>query len=185
MWQNQYCFCFIVCVLLSTASCARHTMNVCRNVASGWYSIDYTDCGDRHAARKCFTRNCVVIVWKLAILKYVLKLRHDYCNSPWMLYIHSISVCRAKGILHTFSDTDTDRIWPHISSLLSSKIPADRSDAQRAWTNWRNCYIFNNSKALHHLAFFSHIILQQFCSSSSFFCYIPWRTPNVNRLKDR
>ncbi|KAL7832635.1 hypothetical protein SRHO_G00296530 [Serrasalmus rhombeus] len=46
-----------------------------------------------------------------------------------------IDLYKAKGILHTFSDTDTDHIWPYISSLLSAKIPADRLDAQRASTH--------------------------------------------------
>lgn len=33
-----------------------------------------------------------------------------------------IDLYKSKGILHTFSDTDTDQIWPNISSLLSAKI---------------------------------------------------------------
>ncbi|XP_076871059.1 adenylate kinase 4, mitochondrial isoform X2 [Brachyhypopomus gauderio] len=46
-----------------------------------------------------------------------------------------IDLYKTKGILHTFSDTDTDRIWPNISSLLSNKIRTDQSDAQKASTN--------------------------------------------------
>lgn len=46
-----------------------------------------------------------------------------------------IDLYRAKGILHMFSDTETDRIWPHISSLLSAKIPTDLTDTQRATTH--------------------------------------------------
>ncbi|XP_066521796.1 adenylate kinase 4, mitochondrial [Hoplias malabaricus] len=38
-----------------------------------------------------------------------------------------IDLYKSKGILHTFSDTDTDRIWPYISSLLSTKIPVKQS----------------------------------------------------------
>lgn len=41
-----------------------------------------------------------------------------------------IDLYKSKGVLHTFSDTDTDQIWPHISSLLSAKIPAPRSSVQ-------------------------------------------------------
>ncbi|KAK3556760.1 hypothetical protein QTP70_016694 [Hemibagrus guttatus] len=46
-----------------------------------------------------------------------------------------IDLYRAKGILHMFSDTETDRIWPYISSLLSTKIPTDLGDAQRVRTH--------------------------------------------------
>ena len=39
---------------------------------------------------------------------------------------------RSKGILHTFSGTETDRIWPYINSLLSTKIPStSQTDTQR------------------------------------------------------
>nr|XP_020458460.1 adenylate kinase 4, mitochondrial [Monopterus albus] len=33
-----------------------------------------------------------------------------------------IDLYKSQGILHSFSDTDTDQIWPSISSLLSTKI---------------------------------------------------------------
>ncbi|KPP76196.1 adenylate kinase 4, mitochondrial-like [Scleropages formosus] len=35
-----------------------------------------------------------------------------------------VDLYRAKGILHSFSGTETDKIWPYISSLLGTKIPA-------------------------------------------------------------
>ncbi|CDQ93444.1 unnamed protein product [Oncorhynchus mykiss] len=35
-----------------------------------------------------------------------------------------IDLYKSKGILHTFSGTETDRIWPYINSLLSTKIPS-------------------------------------------------------------
>ncbi|XP_010870693.1 adenylate kinase 4, mitochondrial isoform X1 [Esox lucius] len=35
-----------------------------------------------------------------------------------------IDLYRSKGILHKFSGTETDRIWPYINSLLSTKIPS-------------------------------------------------------------
>ncbi|KAM6962716.1 adenylate kinase 4, mitochondrial [Aplochiton taeniatus] len=42
-----------------------------------------------------------------------------------------IDLYKAKGILHSFSGTDTDRIWPYISSLLS-KIHTQQTDACQA-----------------------------------------------------
>lgn len=45
-----------------------------------------------------------------------------------------IDLYKAKGILYTFSDTETDRIWPNISTLLSTKIPIVQSDARCAST---------------------------------------------------
>lgn len=45
-----------------------------------------------------------------------------------------IDFYKAKGILYTFSDTETDRIWPNINTLLSTKIPAIQSDARCAST---------------------------------------------------
>ncbi|XP_056607523.1 adenylate kinase 4, mitochondrial isoform X2 [Triplophysa dalaica] len=41
-----------------------------------------------------------------------------------------IDLYKAKSILYTFSDTETDRIWPNISTLLSTKIPIVQSDAR-------------------------------------------------------
>ncbi|KAI2663589.1 Adenylate kinase 4, mitochondrial [Labeo rohita] len=46
-----------------------------------------------------------------------------------------IDFYKAKGILYTFSDTETDRIWPNISALLSTKIPAIQTDARCASTH--------------------------------------------------
>ncbi|KAL4635022.1 adenylate kinase 4, mitochondrial [Arapaima gigas] len=40
-----------------------------------------------------------------------------------------IDLYRAKGILHSFSGTETDKIWPYISSLLGSKIPVQQAFA--------------------------------------------------------
>ncbi|CDQ60879.1 unnamed protein product [Oncorhynchus mykiss] len=43
-----------------------------------------------------------------------------------------IDLYKSKGILHTFSGTETDRIWPYINSLLSTKIPStSQTDTQR------------------------------------------------------
>ncbi|XP_030647128.1 adenylate kinase 4, mitochondrial [Chanos chanos] len=39
-----------------------------------------------------------------------------------------IDLYKSMGILHTFSDTETDQIWPYISSLISNKIPTVRPD---------------------------------------------------------
>jgi len=30
---------------------------------------------------------------------------------------------RSRGILHSFSGTETNKIWPYVYTLLSSKIP--------------------------------------------------------------
>ncbi|KAI7807667.1 adenylate kinase 4, mitochondrial isoform X1 [Triplophysa rosa] len=46
-----------------------------------------------------------------------------------------IDLYKAKSILYTFSDTETDRIWPNISTLLSTKIPIVQSDARCASTH--------------------------------------------------
>ncbi|XP_051563163.1 adenylate kinase 4, mitochondrial-like isoform X1 [Myxocyprinus asiaticus] len=46
-----------------------------------------------------------------------------------------IDLYKAKGILYTFSDTETDRIWPNINTLLSTKIPTLQSDARCASTH--------------------------------------------------
>ncbi|KAJ8279079.1 hypothetical protein COCON_G00061450 [Conger conger] len=37
---------------------------------------------------------------------------------------------KKKDILYSFSGTDTDKIWPYISSLLSTKLPAVQASAQ-------------------------------------------------------
>ncbi|KAI1892120.1 hypothetical protein AGOR_G00150690 [Albula goreensis] len=34
-----------------------------------------------------------------------------------------IDFYKKQGILHSFSGTETDKIWPYISSLLSTKVP--------------------------------------------------------------
>ncbi|XP_028822233.1 adenylate kinase 4, mitochondrial [Denticeps clupeoides] len=43
-----------------------------------------------------------------------------------------IDLYKSKGILHTFSDTETDRIWPYISTLFSTKIPMHQADTHYA-----------------------------------------------------
>lgn len=43
-----------------------------------------------------------------------------------------IDLYKEKGILHSFSGTETDKIWPYISSLLSTKIQTQQTDALRA-----------------------------------------------------
>nr|XP_057929709.1 adenylate kinase 4, mitochondrial isoform X3 [Doryrhamphus excisus] len=40
-----------------------------------------------------------------------------------------IDLYKSQGILHSFSGTETDRIWPYINSLLSSKMPTKPLDA--------------------------------------------------------
>ncbi|XP_030582387.1 adenylate kinase 4, mitochondrial isoform X1 [Archocentrus centrarchus] len=40
-----------------------------------------------------------------------------------------IDLYKSQGILHPFSGTDTDRIWPYINSLLSTKMDIQPSDA--------------------------------------------------------
>ncbi|CAL8253022.1 unnamed protein product [Boreogadus saida] len=39
-----------------------------------------------------------------------------------------MNLYKSQGILYQFSGTDTDRIWPYISSLLSTKIPTQPLD---------------------------------------------------------
>ncbi|KAG5850662.1 adenylate kinase 4, mitochondrial isoform X1 [Anguilla rostrata] len=41
-----------------------------------------------------------------------------------------IDFYKKKGILHSFSGTETDKIWPYISSLVSTKVPAVQASAQ-------------------------------------------------------
>ncbi|KAM4722658.1 adenylate kinase 4, mitochondrial isoform 1-T2 [Rhinophrynus dorsalis] len=47
-----------------------------------------------------------------------------------------IEMYKTRGVLHTFSGTETDKIWPYIYNLLSTKItpvhPEDTSQAFRA-----------------------------------------------------
>ncbi|KAK0155191.1 Adenylate kinase 4, mitochondrial [Merluccius polli] len=39
-----------------------------------------------------------------------------------------IDLYKSQGVLYQFSGTDTNRIWPYISSLLSTKIPTQHLD---------------------------------------------------------
>lgn len=51
-----------------------------------------------------------------------------------------LCLLRSQGILHSFSGTDTDRIWPYINSLLITKIhtpPSDDVQTQTHWHLWR------------------------------------------------
>uniref|UniRef100_A0A8C6UAQ9 GTP:AMP phosphotransferase AK3, mitochondrial n=1 Tax=Neogobius melanostomus TaxID=47308 RepID=A0A8C6UAQ9_9GOBI len=41
---------------------------------------------------------------------------------------------KSQGILHSFSGTDTDRIWPYINSILSTKLPAGPSESRQTQT---------------------------------------------------
>ncbi|NWU32736.1 KAD4 kinase, partial [Dyaphorophyia castanea] len=41
-----------------------------------------------------------------------------------------IELYRSRGILHSFSGTETNKIWPYVYTLLSSKIPPVLSDEE-------------------------------------------------------
>lgn len=59
------------------------------------------------------------------------------------MFTNSIVILwRAKGILYTYSDTETDQIWPNICTLLSTRIPTIQSDARCASTPWGNPLTF-------------------------------------------
>uniref|UniRef100_A0A3P8SRV4 GTP:AMP phosphotransferase AK3, mitochondrial n=1 Tax=Amphiprion percula TaxID=161767 RepID=A0A3P8SRV4_AMPPE len=45
-----------------------------------------------------------------------------------------IDLYKSQGILHSFSGTETDRIWPYINSLLNAKMHTQPSDACRTQT---------------------------------------------------
>ncbi|XP_076583225.1 adenylate kinase 4, mitochondrial [Chaetodon auriga] len=45
-----------------------------------------------------------------------------------------IDLYKSQGILHSFSGTETDRIWPYINSLLSTKMDTQPSDAFQTQT---------------------------------------------------
>ncbi|XP_028300367.1 adenylate kinase 4, mitochondrial [Gouania willdenowi] len=59
----------------------------------------------------------------------VARLRHykDVAKPVFNLY-------KSQGILHTFSGTDTDSIWPYINSLLSTKLHMQPADAFQTQT---------------------------------------------------
>uniref|UniRef100_A0AAV2KXK3 Adenylate kinase active site lid domain-containing protein n=2 Tax=Knipowitschia caucasica TaxID=637954 RepID=A0AAV2KXK3_KNICA len=40
-----------------------------------------------------------------------------------------LDLYKSQGILHAFSGTDTDRIWPYMNSILSAKLPAQQSES--------------------------------------------------------
>ncbi|XP_078264141.1 adenylate kinase 4, mitochondrial isoform X1 [Rhinoraja longicauda] len=54
---------------------------------------------------------------KLEVIAFRLRQYKDIAKPVIDLY-------RTKGILHTFSGTETNKIWPYIHSLLSARIPA-------------------------------------------------------------
>ncbi|KAK2835246.1 hypothetical protein Q5P01_015730 [Channa striata] len=45
-----------------------------------------------------------------------------------------IDLYKSQGILHSFSGTETDRIWPYINSLLSTKMHTQPFDARQSQT---------------------------------------------------
>ncbi|XP_033477718.1 adenylate kinase 4, mitochondrial isoform X1 [Epinephelus lanceolatus] len=45
-----------------------------------------------------------------------------------------IDLYKSQGILHSFSGTETDRIWPYINSLLITKMDTQPSDAFQTQT---------------------------------------------------
>ncbi|XP_056270727.1 adenylate kinase 4, mitochondrial [Pseudoliparis swirei] len=45
-----------------------------------------------------------------------------------------IDLYKSQGILHSFSGTDTDRIWPYINSLLSTKMNTQPAGESRTRT---------------------------------------------------
>ncbi|KAL7396641.1 hypothetical protein ABVT39_009202 [Epinephelus coioides] len=45
-----------------------------------------------------------------------------------------IDLYKSQGILHSFSGTETDRIWPYINSLLTTKMDTQPSDAFQTQT---------------------------------------------------
>ncbi|XP_028260409.1 adenylate kinase 4, mitochondrial [Parambassis ranga] len=45
-----------------------------------------------------------------------------------------IDLYKSQGILHSFSGTETDRIWPYINSLLTNKMHNQPSDTRQSQT---------------------------------------------------
>ncbi|XP_029355701.1 adenylate kinase 4, mitochondrial isoform X2 [Echeneis naucrates] len=45
-----------------------------------------------------------------------------------------IDLYKSQGVLHSFSGTDTDKIWPYINSLLSTKMQMQPSEAHQTQT---------------------------------------------------
>lgn len=41
-----------------------------------------------------------------------------------------IELYKSRGILHSFSGTETNKIWPYVYTLLSSKIPPVLSEEE-------------------------------------------------------
>ncbi|NWT75570.1 KAD4 kinase, partial [Prunella himalayana] len=52
---------------------------------------------------------------------------------PWLGWAapdFSHLFCRSRGILHSFSGTETNKIWPYVYTLLSSRIPPILSEEE-------------------------------------------------------
>lgn len=50
------------------------------------------------------------------------------CNTGFLKIIHLLTQMpnlyfRNRGILHSFSGTETNKIWPYVYTLVSNKIP--------------------------------------------------------------
>lgn len=56
-----------------------------------------------------------------------------------LLICAPVSPLRSQGILHSFSGTDTDRIWPYINSLLSTKMQTQPLATCQTQTPWHYC----------------------------------------------
>lgn len=60
-------------------------------------------------------------------------------HTAFLLLCCPASSLRSQGILHSFSGTETDRIWPYINSLLITKMHTQPSDAfQTHFSEWRD-----------------------------------------------
>ncbi|KAK7888990.1 hypothetical protein WMY93_024550 [Mugilogobius chulae] len=46
-----------------------------------------------------------------------------------------LDLYKSQGILHSFSGTDTDRIWPYMNSILSAKLPTPNSESHSTPTS--------------------------------------------------
>ncbi len=47
--------------------------------------------------------------------------------------ILSLYLNRSKGVLETFSGTETNKIWPHVHAFLTKKIPGKQQAMGKAW----------------------------------------------------
>lgn len=51
-------------------------------------------------------------------------------SCPYPLGTNCLTLFRSRGILHSFSGTETNKIWPYVYTLLSNKIPPLRSEEE-------------------------------------------------------